>query len=457
VLSAAAAKDLRNYLTNQGVSFADEDLICYSYDAAVSGPSPDVVVFPEHGNQVRQLVQFAHRRNIPVVPRGAGTGCSGGALNARGGILFSFEKMNHIISMDTERKIGVAEPGVVTERFQRTAEDKGLFYPPDPSSARICTLGGNVGHGAGGLRGRKYGTTRDYVAGLEAVSYDGHLLRTGYFAPGEYPDLTGLLVGSEGTLAIVVKIALRLLPLPEDVCALLFIFPRAQQALRLSQRIIGDGLLPSAMEFMDQSALNCIREHGCADLPDHNGHILLVELCGKKEQVQMESRRVEELAGIEGAAWSQRAVSAEERHRIWSIRRTLSPAMARAAARKISQDVCVPPGTTGELLHRIEDIAGRNGLSIITFGHLGDGNIHVNIMTDNSPSANRRALAAAENIYRSALSLGGTLSGEHGIGLAKAAYLPWELSQQTLEAHRKVKSAFDPKGIVNPGKIFLSS
>jgi glycolate oxidase len=439
------------------MNFAREDLACYSYDAAAVGPLPDVVAFPHTAVQVMQLVRYANRAGIPVVPRGAGTGCCGGALSAHGGILLSFENMNQVLSIDTELGVGMAQPGVTTEKFQMAAERKGLFYPPDPSSARICTLGGNVGHGAGGLRGLRYGTTKDYLVGLEAVMADGHLLRTGFFSSSESYDTTGLLVGSEGTLAIVTKMALRLLPMPEDATTALFIFPHAQQIVRAAQRVLGLGMLPVALEYMDQKALECIRAHGAVNLPAQNGYVLLVEFCGRRRQVEEEASQMSQLAKEEGAVVYDRAIHPEERDKMWALRRALSPSMAHAAEIKISQDVCVPTGAIGSLLEHVDAIARRRNLLIISFGHLGDGNIHVNIMTSGRPAEKRRAQAAVEDLLRVVLSLKGTLSGEHGIGRTKASYLAWELSAQTLVAHRKVKAAFDPRGFLNPGNIFSSS
>jgi glycolate oxidase len=453
VLSAAAAKDLKRYLTRRNFRFEQEDLFCYSYDAALSGAVPDAVVYPQERNQVVDLIRFAHRQRIPVVVRGAGTGCAGGALSVRGGILLSFEKMNRILSIDPELRIGIVEPGVVTKDFQKAVEGEGMLYPPDPSSSRMCTLGGNVGHGAGGLRGRKFGTTKDYVAGIEAVTVDGHLLQTGSFAPSESDDLSGLLVGSEGTLACIVTIALRLLDRPESMATFLAAFPDAEGVLRTSRGILEQGSLPVALEYMDAAAVRCVREHGFPDLPGQDGHVLIVELWGEHRRLSREAGRIEQLARTEGALSTRQAWRSQEREDIWSIRRALSPAMAHAARRKISQDVCVPPDAVGRLLDRIREIGGRRSLTVIVFGHLGDGNIHVNTLTDGSPGQERRARTVVEEVYRAVLTLQGTLTGEHGVGLQRTPYLSWELSAPTLEAHRKVKASFDPGQLMNPGKI----
>ena len=453
MLSAAAAKDLRRYLTRRNVSFEQEDLFCYSYDAALGGAIPDAVVFPRERDQVVELIRFAHRQRIPVVARGAGTGCAGGALSARGGILLSFEKMNRILSIDPELRIGIAEPGVITGDFQKAVEREGLFYPPDPSSARMCTLGGNVGHGAGGLRGRRFGTTRDYVIGMEAVTADGHLLRSGSFASPESIDLSGLLVGSEGTLVCVVTIALRLLDRPESMGTLLLVFSDAAGALRTSRNLLEQGLLPVALEYMDAGAMRCVREHGFGDLPVPDGHVLIIELCGQRRLIGRQTSLVEKLARSEGALCLRQAWGSREREEIWSVRRALSPAMARAARRKFSQDVCVPPDTVDRLLDQIREIGERRGLTMVAFGHLGDGNIHVNTLTDGSPGQDKRARTVVEEVYRAVLSLQGTLTGEHGVGLYRMPYLSWELSAPTLEAHRKVKAAFDPGHLMNPDKL----
>jgi len=454
VLSAAVTRDLRSFLGDRGVSSALEDRACYSYDAVVQRCVPDLVAFPVTEDHAVRLMRYAHRRGIPVVPHGAGSGCSGGGLSARGGILVSFERMNRILSLDEELMVGQVEPGVITAHFQREVERQGLFYPPDPSSAEICTLGGNVGHGAGGLRGRKYGTTRDYVLGLQMVTVAGELVPTGFFAPGQTTDLTGLLVGSEGTLAVVTRIALRLVPRPESFCTLLLVFHRADQVVQMAQAILGSALVPAAMEYMDQRAVDCVWTYGETTLPQRKGPILLVEFSGRSGEILSGVQQVECLGQDLGALVVQRALGTDEREEIWSVRRALSPAMAHAALKKISQDVCVPPQNVSHLLRDVEAIGRKHGLLIINFGHLGDGNLHVNVMTDGSVEQIGRAQLAVEELFCAVLALDGTLSGEHGIGLVKAQYLSWELSPQTLEAHRKVKAAFDPTGLLNPDKIF---
>jgi glycolate oxidase len=438
------------------MNYALDGRVCYSYDAVVEGFLPDIVVFPTSTEQIVDIMRYAHPRSIPVVPRGAGSGCCGGGLSARGGILLSFENMDRVLSIDEELRIGVAEPGVITANFQRQAERAGLFYPPDPSSAEISTLGGNVAHGAGGLRGRKYGTTRDYVLGLEAVTTSGDLLQTGFFAPGQVEDLTGLLVGSEGTLAIVTKIALMLLPLPESFSTQLFVFSKAEQAIRMARSILHAGLMPSAMEYMDDKAMACVRDYGGVVLPAEDGHVLLVEFAGRGQETRLNAEAAGVLGKDADAVSGRTATTSQERQRIWSVRRALSPAMAHAAAKKISQDVCVPPRAIAALLKEIEILAGRHDLLVIVFGHLGDGNLHVNFLTDGGSEQTGRVQDAVEDLFRYVLDFGGTLSGEHGIGLTKAKYLHWELSRETIEAHRKVKDAFDNRGMLNPDKIFCN-
>jgi len=436
------------------MSHALDGRVCYSYDAVVEDLLPDIVVFPTSTEQVIDLMRYVYPRGIPVVPRGAGSGCCGGGLSARGGILLSFENMDRILSVDEQLMIGVAEPGVITASFQRQVERAGLFYPPDPSSAEISTLGGNVAHGAGGLRGRKYGTTRDYILGLEAVTTAGDLLQTGFFAPGQTRDLTGLLVGSEGTLAIITKIALRLLPLPESFSTQLFVFTKAQGAIQAARSILQAGLMPSAMEYMDNKAMACVQDYGSVDLPAKDGHVLLVEFAGGDRETRQDAEMAAVLSKDCGAVPGYLAVTPEDRQRIWSVRRALSPSMAHAAAKKTGQDVCVPPGAISRLLKEIETLERKHDLLIIVFGHLGDGNLHVNFLTDGGQEQTSRLQNAIDDLFHCVLDLRGTLSGEHGIGLTKAKYLHWELSPETLAAQRKVKAAFDAGGMLNPGKIF---
>ncbi len=446
-------EDLRNLLGQRAVSSSPEDRACYSYDATAEGHWPDLVAFPTAQVDVIRIMRYAHPRGIPVVPHGAGSGCSGGGIAAHGGILVSFERMNRILSLDEELMVAVAEPGVITARFQKEAERKGLFYPPDPSSAEISTLGGNVAHGAGGLRGRKYGTTRDYIIGLQAVMADGELMRTGFCGPGRDEDLTGLLVGSEGTLALVTRMALRLIAQPVSFCTLLLVFPEVEHLLQLVQGLLTDELMPVAIEYMDRRAVACVRAYSRNVLPKEDGCILLVEFCGRREETLRGARQVKRAGQESGARLVRTAWATEQREQIWSVRRALSPSMAHACARKVSQDVCVPPHKLFCLLSDIEAFRKQYGLPIINFGHLGDGNLHVNVMTDGSDKELRQAQCLVEDLFRAVLALNGTLSGEHGIGLTKARYLSWELAPETLVVHQKVKSAFDPAGILNPDKI----
>ncbi len=429
--------------------------------AADDGPRrcpPLAVVFPRAHAEVAALVRVAHDRRLPLVARGAGSGNVGGALPVPGSVVVSFEWMQRVLEFDPVNRIMVVETGVVTGEIDRLARSQGLFYPPDPGSAPYCRIGGNLAMNAAGPRAVKYGVTRDYVLGLRAVTGDGREIVTGCrTAKGVVGyDLTRLLVGSEGTLALMTEATLRLLPAPERTGTLRVCFSGVPEACAAVVRVMSQPVLPCALEFMDARALEAVRAAGGApDLPQEARVLLMVEADGDPQEVAralVQLRRALEGAGL---LEIRQAQDPQEIAALWTARRALSRAVKSIAPLKINEDVVVPMSRVGELLARIEALAQEYALPIVSFGHAGSGNLHVNIMVDpGRPGELDRAHACLKELFRAVLALQGTLSGEHGIGYEKREFVPMEIPPDTLALMRALKREFDPRGILNPGKLF---
>jgi glycolate oxidase len=439
------------------VTTAEEDLLCYAYDATNRHYRPDAVVFPGNTGEVSAIMRAANEYRFFVVPRGAGTGMSGGALAIQGGLTMVMTRFDRILSIDGDNLVAEVEPGVITGHFQEAVEREGLFYPPDPSSAAYSTLGGNVGECAGGPRAVKYGVTRDYVLALEVVLPTGEVIATGTrTAKGVVGyDLTRLIVGSEGTLGVVTKIVLRLLPLPEVVGTLRAVFVRIQDAGRAVSEIVRSGVIPRSVEYMDQAAIRCVDDYLHIGLPVNAGAMLLLEVDGSPSAVDAGLQVLAAICEKGGAQQVQIAESEQEVQDLWRARKAISPALFRLGPDKINEDIVVPRSRIPEMVAWIDDLRKRTGLTLVTFGHAGDGNIHFNIMLDKGDKeALNKAEAAVEALFRHTVALGGTLSGEHGVGITKAPYLDMELGASELALMKRIKVAFDPHGILNPGKIF---
>lgn len=435
-----------------------EQRICYSYDATGKIFLPEAVVFPLDTEEVRRVVLLANEHRFPVIPRGAGSGFSGGSLPVQGGVVLSTERMDRILSIDEENLVAVVEPGVVTETLKKEAKGRGLFYPPDPASFKFCTIGGNIAECAGGMCAVKYGVTRDYVRGLEVVLGTGEVIRTGVSTVKGVVgyDLTRLLVGSEGTLGIVTKAILRLIPLPEAAATILSFFRSNHDGSKAVVGIFAERITPCSLELMDRTAIDCVRENADLLVPGDAGCALLVEVDGPKESVAGEADRVEQACRRYGAIEVGRAADAEGRERLWTLRRSISPALRRVNPVKINEDIVVPRSRLPEMLAFLDDLASRMRLKIVNFGHAGDGNVHVNLMISGTDEEERqRADEAVAEVFRKTVALGGTISGEHGIGIAKAPFLEMEVGPLGVTAMKRVKNCFDPNGILNPGKIFL--
>jgi len=439
------------------VQSSREDLLCYRYDGTATGSLPDVVVHPQTAAEVAQLMELAANNRIHVVPRGAGTGLSGGSLPADGGLVMSFDRMDRIIKIDSDNLVAHVEPGVINRDLKVAVDREGLFYPPDPSSTRVCTLGGNVAENAGGPYGVKYGVTGDYVLGLQAVLADGSILSTGGENKRDVTgyDLTSLLVGSEGTLAIVTSIILRLLPKPPARRTALFLFDDLADAGATVRSMADHGLVPAALEIMDRTTIDCVSKHKPGQIPEGIAAALLLEVNGEVESVDSQMKRAVSACQGSGGRLEKVAETDEEADIIWDTRRAVSPALGQIAPTKIGEDISVPPARVPEMIERIADISRENDLPIAVFGHAGDGNLHPNILADSrDEKVMVRTGPAIEAIFKAALELGGTLSGEHGIGTTKAPFMKDATQAEALRMMKEIKKIFDPKGLLNPGKIF---
>ncbi len=420
---------------------------------------PEVAVFPETTRMVSEIMKLAHRLTIPVTPRGGGTGLSGGALAVMGGIVLSTERMNNIIEIDKKNLMAIAEPGVITQVFQEEVEKEGLFYPPDPASRGSCFLGGNLAECAGGPRAVKYGVTKDYVMGLEAVlpngsviNHGGKLLKnaTGY-------NLTQAIIGSEGTLAVITKIFFKLIPLPRFRLTLLIPFPTLESSARAVPAVMNSGVIPSALEFIEQAAVTAAEKHLERALPFSAAAAqLLVELDGTGEdEIARASEIVCEAAMAQGASDVLLADSSRKQQELWDTRRAIGEAVKAISIYK-EEDTVVPRNNLVPLLLGVKKIAEHYGITTICYGHAGDGNLHVNIlkMKMSDEEWTGKLDDAITEIFKLTVDLGGTISGEHGIGFSQRKYLPLAFSKSEMALMKRIKNAFDPRGILNPQKIF---
>jgi glycolate oxidase len=430
----------------------------YGVDALGKGHPPDIVVIPANTAEVAAIARLCNEQRVPLVVRGAGTGFTGGAVPTSGGVLLSMERFNRILEIDELNLLAVVEPNVINADLQRAVEKVGLFYPPDPASLNQSSIGGNVAECAGGPRAFKYGTTKRYVLALEAVLPTGEMIDTGSKAVKNVVgyDLTQLLVGSEGTLAIVTKITVRLVPKPPASATMLATFDGIRAAVDAVSELIRRRVVPAALELIDRDSLAAIDANLSGTLvPPGTAAALIVEVDGTARGVEEDLDRVVDACRTVGAGAIRRASSDDERETIWSLRRQTSVALKATGLVKINHDVVVPRGRVPELFDVIAEMKRTYGLRVASFGHAGDGNIHVNLLiTPGDADEAARAKQAERFLFTHVVALEGSISGEHGIGFAKAPYLPLELSADEIALMQRVKAAFDPNGILNPGKIF---
>lgn len=440
------------------VSTAREKRMVYSFDSTFQEHEPEVIVKPHTVAEVAAVVKLAAAHQIPLTVRGAGTCLSGGPVALEGGILLEMTAFKRILELNTTEQYAVVEPGVVTNDLIAEAAKQGLFYPPDPSSSGMSTLGGNVGECAGGGRGVKYGVTRDYVLELELVLPNGEILTVGNKVDGltGWLDLPMLFTGSEGTLAIITKITVRLLPKPAAIKTALAQYTQLDAAARTVSAIIRAGIVPTTIEIMDQMTICAVENFLQIGLDTSKEAFLLLEVDGALWEVEQQLEQVIAICQEHGAVEIQVAHNESERTALWKARKSISGACGKMNPTKIGEDIAVPPGAIPKMIQAVKEIAQKYDLKMVVFGHAGDGNLHPNIMTDKrNIEEMKRVEQAITELFTKALELGGTLSGEHGIGFMKAPYVLQELGREGYLAQKAVKDALDPAGFMNPGKIFI--
>lgn len=427
----------------------------YSRDESdIEGFLCDCVVFPQNEDDVLRVVRFAKKFNIPLTPRGGGTGVSGGAIPLKGGILLSFSKMNRILNIDEKNMILEVEPGVILKDIYERVEKLGLFYPPDPASYENCTVGGNVATNAGGPRCVKYGVTANYVLGLEVVVPEGEKIfvgkKTRKWKAGY--NLPGIFIGSEGTLGLFTKIYLRLLPLPEYVQTLLVPFEKKENAGRCAAEIISKKIIPRCIEYVDESVIEIIGDEIKKFLPPKTKAFLLLEFDGEEGEVKKNIEKALPIVEGNNPIEIYTGIEKYERDKIWRIRKDILPYLERTGYKVRSEDVCVPFTQTDKLIKIAEEIKEKLPLKVCVFGHIGDGNLHVNFLWKKGEEGILNK--GVEFLYREVLKLGGTITGEHGIGILKKGFLKMEQKEYLINLQKKIKEIFDPQGILNPGKLF---
>jgi glycolate oxidase len=430
----------------------------YAQDAVKEKFPPEAVVFPRTSAEVAAILRLANEARFPVTARGGGVGYTGGAVPVEGGIVIGTDRMNTIREISADDLYVVAEPGVTTYALQQAVEAEGLFYPPDPASYKDSFIGGNIAENAGGMRSAKYGVTKHYVLGLEVVTPTGEIIKTGGRTSKNVVgfDLTGLICGSEGMLGIITEATLRLLPLPEATRTVRATFQTMREACACVTQLTRARVSPVAVEVLDRNSINAVESEFAFGLAADAGALLIVSVDGAVEEVERASLVVEQVLREGGGFDVLRAVTREEEDRLWDVRRALSPAMKKYGTLKLNEDVVVPRSRVPELIERVEEIGRRFQTFVVNFGHAGDGNIHVNFMCEREDrEAVRRARDAVRETFKVAIELGGTISGEHGIGYVKAPYLDMAVTGATIDTMRQIKRALDPNGILNPGKMFV--
>ncbi|MFS0781821.1 glycolate oxidase subunit GlcD [Bacillus sp. 1P06AnD] len=458
MLTAQVKQTLVAIVGSENVIDSPAGRLVYSYDATPNFQSmPDAAVAPRNTQEVVEIINLCREEKIPLVPRGSGTNLCGGTVPIEGGIVLLFKHMNRILELDEENLTMTVQPGVITLDIINAAERKGLFYPPDPSSMKISTIGGNINENSGGLRGLKYGVTRDYVMGLEAVLPNGEIIRTGGKLAKDVAgyDLTRLLVGSEGTLAVITEATLKLIPMPESKQTMLALYQDMDAAARSVSKIIASKIIPATLEFLDRPTLAAVEDFAKIGLPTNVEAVLLIEQDGPPDIVNRDMKKMADICLAEKAVSAQIAGSSEEAEALTAARRSALSALARLKPTTILEDATVPRSEIANMVKAINEIAQKHNVTICTFGHAGDGNLHPTCTTDvRDHDEMERVEAAFADIFEKAIELGGTITGEHGVGMMKAPYLEWKFGPSGIEIMKAIKQAFDPGNILNPGKVF---
>ncbi len=450
-------RGLRKILGADALLTKEADVICYGFDSSGYEAHPSFVVLPENMEQVGKVVSLCNSIGVPVTPRGAGSATTGAAVPEDGGVVICFSRMNRIIDIDPVELTATVQPGVVTGDLQKEVEKQGLFYPPDPASLAFCTIGGNIATGAGGPRAVKYGVTRDYVRSLKVILYDGSLIETGARAAKGVVgyDITRLFVGSEGTLGIVVEAVLRLIPRPKAVGTLAGLFPSVESCVEAISLLFSSGHLPRCAEFLDEKCLKVVSSVLPMEIPPESRAFVIVEVDGDSPSVQQQIKEAKGCLQDAGALSIFEPKDQEQRQQLWNVRRGLSPALKGLGFdSKVSEDICMPRRAIREMLEYLYSLESDWPVRIFCFGHIGDGNIHVNLLFNHIELKRDALKGLITSIMNKTVKLGGTISGEHGVGLTKKDFVELELSERVLALEQGIKRVFDPNGIFNPGKVF---
>ena len=435
-------------------------LIAYSYDATRAHFEPDAVLFPRTEDDVSIILKYCNEHRIILVPRGAGSGFTGGALPSKGGIVLAFEKhMNKILEIDMENMVAIVQPGVINMDLQKAVEEVGLFYPPDPASQNYSTIGGNVNENAGGMRAAKYGITKDYVMAIRAVLPNGDIIKAGKRTIKDVAgyNIAGILIASEGTLAVTTEVTMKLLSKPKMTKTAMGIFDTVNSAMEAVYKTMASGVTPVAMEFLDNKTIRAVEETYNKGLPIEAGAILVTDVDGNLESdLDFQLAQIEKVFRENGCTSFKIALNDEEAADLWFARRRASQSLSIYGSKKINEDVTVPRAVLPQLLKEFDKIAEKYNINIPCFGHTGDGNVHTNVMVDGKdPEQVKIGYAAIEEVFQATIDLGGTLSGEHGIGLAKAPYMTMAFTEEEMNLFKTIKKAFDPNNILNPNKMGL--
>lgn len=447
---------LQALLPPDGLLVSPEDLRLYSYDSQVIEGMPQAVCLPENTDQIAAVMTYCHRHELPVTPRGAGSGTTGGSVPIHGGVVLSLQRMNAIVEIDTDNFVATVQPGVCTADLHKAVEAHGLFYPPDPASMAFSSIGGNIAENAGGMRAVKYGVTAAYVMGLEVVLPDGTIIHTGSKCIKDVVgfNMTPLFVGSEGMLGVITRAYLRLVPLQRCRRTCRIAFRTLADTIASVTNILHEGIVPLTLEFMDALSIKAINKSMNLGLSEAIGGMLIVEIEGGKAQIDAELQTILEVCRRVSVVDVHLANSQEEDEQLWKARRAVPASLLRLKPRRFNEDIVVPRGRISAMSERIQAIATRHNLLIASFGHAGDGNIHVNILSEDTPEELERAQKAVADIFCAATELEGRISGEHGIGLTKKSFFPLNIDKPTMDFMRRLKQILDPKGLLNPGKVF---
>jgi len=453
-------EDLKKIVGEENIFNDNAHLIAYSYDATRERFKPDAVIFPRHEQDVSDILRYCNENKIIITSRGAGSGFTGGALPSQGGVVLAFEKhMTKILEIDMENMVAVVQPGVINMDLQKAVEEVGLFYPPDPASQDYSTIGGNVSENAGGMRAAKYGITKDYVMALRAVRPNGDIIKVGKRTIKDVAgyNIAGILIASEGTLAVLTEITVKLIAKPKLTKTAMGVFDSVEKAMEAVYKTMAGGVTPVAMEFLDNLTIKAVEQTFNKGLPTKAGAILITDVDGNlEEDLNLQLDTIERIFKENGCNEFIRARDEKESNDLWFARRNASPALSVYGSKKINEDVTVPRSVLPELLKRFYAIAEKYNINIPCFGHTGDGNVHTNVMVDKKdPEQVKIGYQAIEEVFQATIDLGGTLSGEHGIGLSKAPYMTMAFTDEEMQLFKDIKKAFDPNNILNPHKMGL--